>query len=266
MKKFFLFLALCACMLTGLLLCPAALETKEAPLYRDKPVTALYSLDYPARTYQQITGQQDMERVLKALENYQPPVSHKTKDLSECLGFLVFTGEEKYPLYLPHNSSDRQTKELFALSKEMNAAYPRHIQWFVYMSPENIESIQFGGFAGKGYTNKDYQKTYRIDARITERESIEAVSDFLKGMVVTGDTKVFYEPMNPGTPAGLYFLKIYFKNDIVYSCFGPFLDISSSDMKEEIFYSEEESLNQTDSLRDLFLELPETKTEEMTDW
>ncbi len=238
---------------------PAALEIDPVQAYMPEKLLELYSLDYTSRTYQQITKSEDIEKVITGLKGYRPSskVSHDVRQT----GFLVFTDRGKYTVYLSSNAKDRETRELYALSQKLNREYPRHVQWLVYMSTDQIESIEFRAFGGKGYTTrKNIHETYYIDALITDRESIEKVSSFLKGMVVNPKEQVHRKPYpNPGAVANEYSLDIHFKNGISYRCYGPFLYISSSDMDEMISYSEPESYNQVDALRDLMLELPESK-------
>lgn len=225
----------------------------------DEKILSLYSLDYTSRTYQQITKAEDIEEVVTRLKGYQPP-SSVSYDARQT-GFLVFTDRGKYAVYLPSNAKDRETRELYALSQKLNREYPRHIQWLVYMSTDQIKSIEFRAFGGKGYTTrKDIRETYHIDALITDQESIEKVSSFLKGMVVNPKEQIHRQPYpNPGAVADEYSLDIYFKNGVRYGCYGPFLHIRSSDMDEMISYSEPEPFNQVDALRDLMMELPESR-------
>lgn len=244
---------------------PMAAEAEPQYLYRGEAVTELYSLDYEKRTYQRVTEDADITAALDALEDYIPEkVSPKSREQQR--GFLIFTDKGKYPVYLPDEGKKEQTRELYALSGAYNGKYPRHIQWLVYMSTENIESVTFGGFGGKGYTHEDYRETYSIDAQITNPESIEKISRFLKEMVVTPESDVSYERSNPGTPAGVFDLRIDFKNGIHYYCSGPFFSIYSSDMPEQITYREDDKLEQTTSLRDLMMELPQSRLVWMKDW
>ena len=192
--------------------------------YNVELVTAVYSFDYTARTYQLVTDKPEQETIVNLLKGYKAPaVSDKN-----AVGFLVFTDKGKYPVYLPSKTDGQsaKTKKLVELSLECNKKYPRHIQWFAFMSPENIERITFSG-AGGGDASwtlnpQKYTKFCTISLDTRDPASIRKISDYLKGLTVgpvfhsSRDDDIFY---NPITTMDGQSITIYFKNGVTYGTF-----------------------------------------------
>lgn len=262
-KRWNLFI-LTICIILSLAATPIAVSAPPvAKTYAGEKVTELHSLDYESRTYQHITKDQDISDVLSLLQGYTPPPAAKQPDSKQC-GFLIFTEKGKHTVYLPSTitSQDKRTIQLYELSKKLNMEYPRHVQWFSYMSTEKIQSIEFEGTGGKGYTNKDYKYTFGISVKTTDLNDIEKAATFLKKIEVNAADSIYPKgERNPGMNPDAYRMVIHFDNGISYTCYGPFLSISSSDIPDMVTYSEPTSVSvsQIKALQDLMAEMSQAK-------
>lgn len=213
-------------------------------LYNGEAVRELYSLSYASRTYHKITKESDKQDALSALLKYAKyaPVELHATERADQVGFLVITEKGKYPIYLgvkPRSDRDySKTSRLVELAARCNTQYEPYAQWLVYMSESNIEKIELGG---TDWDKKNHETAWDISATVTDRESIEKISAYFKNLVVSPDTKIITEEINPDTPfyCPAYSFTIHFKSGVSYhgeNKDGTLL-LSSSDMKYSVAYS-----------------------------
>lgn len=232
---------------------------QEPALYfRGQPVAALYSLDAANRSYHLVEDPAVKARVLELLSD-SALNSFALEKAGGDLGFLLFYSDGgKVPVYIRSDAGDAALADLARLSAESNAGTPHHAQWFCYMSPENIKSIQFGGVAGISADSAGSAVSVSVDTE--NRDSITAAAAFLKTFevqpapsVATGEEGM----NNPVTTADLYHLTIHFYNGVQYTAFGNegLLSLTSSDMPEQITYRCDD-----DKLRAFMRTLPDATT------
>ena len=239
---------------------PPNSNTYEGIIYREKAVTAIYSLDKANRSYQLVTDQVDIEEIIPLLEHLEP-VSLESKD---AVGFLVFTTEGKFAWYLSKSTGTDPVGILSDISQRCNKKYSRHAQWLAYMSPENLVKVEFGGIGGPGYTRKTWPstETFGIKVDTSDPDDLLTVALFLKGLTVGAEPIIIDDSINPSSPAGLYTMRLTFKSGVVYNILGynSGLNIGSSDMKESILYDCSET--QIQAMRDMMAGL---KTAQLID-
>lgn len=220
--------------------------------YRGELVTALYSFDGANRSYQYIQNPDKIAEIVPLLEKFTAETTGK----AGALGFLLFTDKGKYAYSITEKST-----ELGQIATDCNEIYSflRHAQWLCYMSAENIETIEFSGLGGSGYSLKDYpqQETFSIGVNTTSKDTIQKITSFLKNIKVEPNARVNEGLDNPVTVMGLIDMRIHFKTGTTYTIFG-YLDefsISTDDLNQSINYKTSEQ--QIQALRDFMALLPE---------
>lgn len=196
--------------------------------YKGKTVTELYSFEYKSYSYHKVTDTDKVAQVVKMLEEKKPDETA----VNGNVGFLVFCGEEKFPLYFDAASE----KELVDLSVECNATYPNLMQWVAYSSPEKVETVRFSGTVGKDFSLAN-SAPMSVGLYTADRDSIHRIMSFLKSTVV-GSEPVAADDFGINTTPDLYRLEMKFDTGATMSLTGNDSNIivSHSDMPFSIGY------------------------------
>lgn len=223
--------------------------------YQDEPVREIYSFDYIDRTYHRITLYEDMAEVLDLLDGFQQnPIQ-----TPECIGFLIVTGDGKYPVYLsgvrPYD--DSKADRLIETCVNFNEAYSSTASWVAYLDIDKIAGISFEGLGGYGYSLYNYPTdlVFQISLDTRNTATINTVGAFLKNLEVAPFPKIYSETVANMAPDSYYALDIELVNGVVYHIFGydEGICISSSDSAETVVYGCTQ--NQVKAMRDMMAEL-----------
>lgn len=217
--------------------------TGDPAYYNGELVTALYSLDGSNCSYQFVANPNKIAKIVSLLE--QEPV--QTTGKAGALGFLVFTEKGKYAYTITERST-----ELAQLALEYNKYDSlRCAQWLCYMSPENIESVNFGGLDASG--------DFGVGVQTTDTQSIKKIAAFLKSIVVEPNPTTFSGRTNPVMVSGWYELTLRFKTGVTYTICGydDVFIIHTDDLAQSICYTATEG--QIPALLDFMALLPEAE-------
>ena len=205
------------------------------------------------------------EEVLSLLEDYE---MLPYKESSVRAGFLVVTGQGKYPFYLMQDPESCQgpQREFWELATACNGQGTGYPQWIAYMSSENITSAQFRGEGGGKYSSNPELAAgddFLLTISTEDPESIQKISSYLKEMSVTSMTEIVSGEENFygfGSDPGRYDVRLSFRNGAEYFLTGSGGQLVFQDAHEQVFYTLEDE-DSHKGLRDLVASLPEASVQ-----